>query len=271
MNRDLTPRERKLLQGIQVKLQSQPRIIRKLKSTDKSVLAWCQQQDLVTGVINQNVEYGYTKELLQAIEKRLAQLGLAPLAANLKQPSLHQAKQGNAEHKSLRESPREQRVLRASGKHILDQNHNQLQLNQFSELVVVENLDCFYELSLFHLPVTATSLVIYRGDSHYGSGRAALLQRWKEGAHGPLKYFGDLDPQGLHIATSEDFSHLAVPTFEWFSQHATEHAYAAKQHTTALNLQQTGEIAPYIAFMQRTQRAVLQQWLQGVQLQWLVV
>ncbi|MCO4321715.1 DUF7281 domain-containing protein [Aliidiomarina quisquiliarum] len=271
MNRDLTRSERKLLQGLKVKLQSQSRVVRKLKATDLRVLSWCQQQDLIAHAISQKVEYGYTSELLHAIETRLSQLGLAPLEADLKQSSLDQAKQGAAEHKPQRVSPREQRVLRVAGQLIIDENHNQLELAQFSDLIVVENLDCFYELSLFKLPLTAHSLVIYRGDSHYGSGRAELLKRWKEGAHGPLKYFGDLDPQGLQIAISEGFSHLAVPTFNWFSSHATEQAYAAKQHDTAIKLQHTGELAPYIGFIQRYQRAVLQQWLQNVPLQWVVI
>lgn len=271
MNRDLTPRERKLLKDLTVKLQSQSRVIRKLRATDLKVLDWCEQQDLIAHVISHKVEYGYTIELLQAIETRLAQLGLAPLEADLKQSSLEQAKQGSAEHKAQRESPREQRILRIAGQQIIDQNHNQLELEQFSDLIVVENLDCFYELSLFQLPLTAHSLVIYRGDSHYGSGRAELLKRWKEGGHGPLKYFGDLDPKGVHIALSEGFSHLAVPTFNWFSSHATEQAYAAKQHTTALSLKHSGELEPYITFMQRYQRAILQQWLQNVPLHWLVI
>ncbi len=111
--------------------------------------------------------------------------------------------------------------------------------------------------------------MIYRGDAHYSQGRAKLLKRWKEGAYGPLKYFGDLDPKGLHIAMSEGFSHIAVPKFTWFTTRATAQAYPSKQHDTAVNLQHSGQLQPYIAFMQRHQRALLQQWLQNVSLQWL--
>lgn len=280
--RDLSPSERKVLQGIQAELRFQSRVERTLKATDKRILAWCSEHDLLPVPVTGAKVFGYTSQLVQAIEQRLAQLGLAPLAANLKGSSLAQAEQGAAEHKSVREKPRDHRVLRyvfdagdGAGQ-VVDVDQRELDLSQFADLVVVENLDCFYELHQFELPLSVpTSLVVYRGDTHYSKGRAALLNRWKSGWKGsnsrPLRYFGDLDPKGLHIAQSEGFTHIAAPAYEWFCEHATAQAYPAKQHDIARLLHARGELAPYVLFIQRQQKAVLQQWLQHVTLGWLTI
>lgn len=289
MTRDLTPVERNVLQGIQAELRFQSRVVRKLRATDKRILAWCEEQDLLAAPLAGASEFAYTSTLVTAIERRLAQLGLAPLSADLKGSSLAQAEQGAAEHKSVREKPRDHRVLRyvfgagAGAGQVVDVDQRELDLSQFSDLVVVENLDCFYELHQFKLPCLfdkkghkqvdeqAQSLIVYRGDSHYSKGRAALINRWKGSNSRPLRYFGDLDPKGIHIAQSEDFTHIAAPAHEWFCEHATAQAYPAKQHGIAGLLNAEGELAPYAHFMQRQQKAVLQQWLQHVPLGWLAV
>lgn len=292
MTRDLTPAERKVLKGIQAQLRLQLRVQRKLKATDKRILAWCEEQDLLATPLANATEFVFSSALLTTIEQRLAQLGLAPLAANLKGSSLAQAEQGAAEHKSVREKPRDYRVLRylpgyvtdsahedSVHKHkgqVIDVDYRELELDQFAELVVVENLDCFYQLQQFQLPLLVpTSLVVYRGDSHYSKGRAALTSHWKsnwKSVNGkPLRYFGDLDPKGIHIAQSEGFTHIAAPALEWFCEHATAQAYPAKQHDIARLLHTSGELAPYVYFVQRQQKAVLQQWLQHVPLGWLAL
>lgn len=268
MNRDLTPRERTLLQDIHAKLRYQSRYLRKLKATERSILAWCYEQDLIAAPATHALEYSYTVELIQAIERRLALLGLAPLFTNLAGSSLEQAVHGAAEHKSVRSKPREHRILRAEGVLVLDQDQRQIRLESFSEIVVVENLDCFYDLKSFYLPTLPSSLIVYRGDKLYGKASAQLLERWRAGNYGALKYFGDLDLKGLHIAISEGFTHLAVPNLAWFSSQASEQAYPAKQHSIAAHLQVSDELQPYLSFIQRHQRALLQQWLQNVQLQW---
>ncbi|CUA82400.1 DUF7281 domain-containing protein [Pseudidiomarina woesei] len=286
LSRDLSPGERKVLQGIQAELRFQSRVERTLKATDKRILAWCSEHDLLPVPVTGAKVFGYTSQLVQAIEQRLAQLALAPLSADLKGSSLAQAEQGAAEHKSVREKPRDHRVLRyvfdagdGAGQ-VVDVDQRELDLSQFADLVVVENLDCFYELHQFELPCLvnkkvdkkghkqAQSLIVYRGDSHYSKGRAALINRWKGSNSRPLRYFGDLDPKGLHIAQSEGFTHIAAPAYEWFCEHATAQAYPAKQHDTARLLDASGELAPYVQFVQRQQKAVLQQWLQHVPLAW---
>lgn len=295
MTRDLTPTERNVLQGIQAELRFQSRLLRKLRATDKRILAWCEAQDLLAAPVAGASEFAYTSTLVSAVEQRLAQLGLAPLSADLKGSSLAQAAQGAAEHKSVREKPRDHRVLRyvagggadPSAGQVVDVDYRELDLSQFADLVVVENLDCFYELGQFELPCLshkradkpadkqAQSLIVYRGDSHYSKGRAALINRWKhcgKSTNGkPLRYFGDLDPKGIHIAQSEGFTHIAAPDFEWFCEHATAQAYPTKQHDIAGMLNTSGELGPYVHFIQRQQKAVLQQWLQHVLLGWLAL
>lgn len=281
MNRDLSPAERKVLQGILAELRFSSRVVRKVKATDRRILMWCEAQDLLPLGGADGSEFGFTEELIKVIERCLQQLGLAALDADLKVSTLVQAQQGGAEHKSVRSKPRDHRVLRyvlaadLGVGQVVDVDYRELELAAFADLVVVENLDCFYELSQFQLSLmrasAASSLVVYRGDSHYGKGRAALMERWRTVATKPLRYFGDLDPKGFHIAQREGFTHLAVPAFEWFVAHATAQAYPTKQHDLAEQLYAGGAIAPFVDYLRRHQSGVLQQWLQGIPLRWVPV
>ncbi|PWW07874.1 MULTISPECIES: Wadjet anti-phage system protein JetD domain-containing protein [Pseudidiomarina] len=265
---DLKPRERKLLQTIAAQLQRQLRVVRTVRATDQAVLEWCVEQDLIASHAAQQPQFAYSQELLKGISTRLQQQQLAPLGTDLSGSSLAQAKQGQAEHKSVRSKPRAQRVLMARQQEILDVDQRSLDLDNYAALVVVENLDCFYQLQQFQLPSTpAPMLVVYRGDVAYSQGRAALLQRWRS-SDKPLCYFGDLDAKGFHIAQQEGFSHIAVPELAWFCEHATAHAYPAKQQVFAEQLAGGGDLAGYHQLLQREQRAMLQQWLQDIPLHW---
>lgn len=299
MNGDLSTTEREQLRKLQKELQAAIAAGREatvrwpLRSVNKQVLTWCVNQDLVAASAVHGSVFHVDKRLLSAIEHRLALLGYAPLSANLATSSLAQAQLGAAEHKAVRENPRSHRVLRYLGNQpqweerlgeaannvVLDVDQRSLNLTEFTALVVVENLDCFYALADFQLPLSAlaagTALLVYRGDSHYGSASKTLIARWQAAALGPLGYFGDLDPKGLQIALCGGFSHIAVPELAWFVANATAGGYPAKQVTIARSLAEdglvSGALADYFCLMQRKQRGVLQQWLQQTQLQWLAL
>lgn len=274
MNENLTPRQRERLRNIAQDLRYAVRKKCTVTATDRKVLHWCATQDLISVTEAASPVFVYTKSLLAAINQRLTQLGLAPFEANQAVTSMQQALQGGAETKSIRENPRAYRILTAekqaqklSGWQIIDRNYHAVDLYQLDEIIVVENLDCFYALESFKLEVGINSLIVYRGDKIYSTGRAALLNDWREMSK-PLKYFGDLDAKGFHIAHSEGFSHIAVPSVSWFKINATPSAFnAAQAHLLAL-LADVEPIAEYIQVLKNHHRAVLQQWLQDTSLHW---
>jgi|TARA_R100001440_G_scaffold8811_2_gene16660 hypothetical protein len=274
MNEDLTPRQRKTLQKISEDLRCSIKKKRDVTATDRKILQWCAAQDLISATEADSPVFVYTKNLLTAINQRLEQLSLAPFEANQAVSSMQQAKQGISETKSVRESPRTHRILTAekqtqtlSGWQIIDRDYRLIDLNQLEDITVVENLDSFYELERFALEFNFNSLIVYRGDKVYSKGRAALLKHWRATGK-PLKYFGDLDVKGFHIAQSEGFSHIAVPEIGWFKIHANTNAFNPKQANLLPSLAMDGPLAEYYRVLKDQHRAILQQWLQKTPLHW---
>ena len=271
MNTNLTPSQRQLLQRIAEKLRYSLQQKRRVKAIDNQLLQWCAEQDLITAAEAESPVFVYTQGLLKTINQRLQQLGFAPFETNQTGSSLQQAEQGVAETKSVRENPRAQRILIAQkllpSWTIIDCDYRTIDLEQLSDIIVVENLDCFYALDIFALDIAANSLVIYRGDSAYSTGRAELLKRWRATGK-PLNYFGDLDAKGFHIAQSEGFSHIAVPSIEWFIAQANSNAFNPSQANLLPSLKGQGAVSDYHHVLKNQHRAILQQWLQNTPLQW---
>lgn len=271
MTENLTPSQRRLLHNIAEKLRTSTQQKRKVNATERQVLTWCAGQDIISRAEAEAPVFVYTQSLLNAINQRLQQLGFAPFETNQAVSSLQQAAQGKVETKSIRENPRARRILMAQKSlpswTIIDCDYRTLDLDSISEIIVVENLDCFYALEKFELDLAADSLVIYRGDSAYSKGRAELLKHWRQTSK-PLKYFGDLDAKGFHIAQSEGFSHIAVPAFEWFKANANSSAFNAAQANLLASLNSPGTLNIYHHLLKNQHRAILQQWLQNTPLQW---
>ncbi len=270
MSDNLTPKQRQRLRTINDKLRYSMELTCRLNATDKELLSWCAEQDLISAAAAEAPVFVYTNMLLKQINNRLVQLGVAPFTVDQSVSSLQQAQQGGAEVKSIRQQPRANRILTAqrvgSYWQIIDLDYRSVEPQQYREIIVVENLDCFYQLNDFELPITAQSLIVYRGDSVYGKGRAALLSQWRKSGK-PLKYFGDLDIKGFHIAQSEGFSHIAAPALSWFAQQASLQAFNIDQANLLKALETKGEAGRYHKVLHE-QRALLQQWLQGVPLLW---
>src|SRR5690606_30430009 len=94
---------------------------------------------------------------------------------------LQSATLNQQELKSIGQKPREPRVLLrltvaantgpGITADVIDIDWQQLPLAQFDALLVVENLDCFYQLHAFALVLTYKQpLIIYRGDTLYSKG-----------------------------------------------------------------------------------------------------
>lgn len=271
MNVNLTPNQRRLLQNIADKLRTSTQQKRKVKAADHQLLKWCAAQDIISRAEADTPVFVYTLSLLNRVNQRLQQLGFAPFETNQAVSSLQQAAQGKAETKSIRENPRARRVLMAQKSlpswTIIDCDYRTLDLDSISEIIVVENLDCFYALEKFEIELAADSLVIYRGDRAYSTGRSELLKHWHQTSK-PLKYFGDLDAKGFHIAQSEGFSHIAVPALAWFKTNANSSAFNPDQENLLASLSGDGMLTQYHQVLKNKHHGILQQWLQNTPLQW---
>ena len=280
MSDRLTPRQLDYLRSLQQQLTLQATINREVKARDLAILKWCEEECLISFVPPKGDRFDYTQELLASVAERLVQLGYAPLDETLARTSLEQAQQGRHEFKSNRAGPRANRVLLAQRTgsddtwQILDVAQSELDLAAYEQLVLVENLDCFYQLVSFALPLAPNALVIYRGDHVYAQGAQTLRKRWLETGK-TMDYFGDLDAAGIAIAFQLGCHRIAGPSFKRFCEKAHSSALSAEQFQTLQQLTRNQELAPqlreYLEYMESSQSGLLQQWLQQEALEWLTI
>ncbi|RUO23973.1 hypothetical protein CWE09_12550 [Aliidiomarina minuta] len=282
---ELSAKARQVLSTLYKQMQHAQAVKKKRTRYINEILDWCYQADLIRSGELQGQYFYFDKTLLERIDAllRLSQAG--SITHGIHGDRLQQALVTNAEHKGVGNKPRENRVLIAvsqqevslpvginlpAAEHgwvYLDVHFEQLDLQVFTELVVVENLDCFYQLSRFQLPWNDKSLLLYRGDSEFGGGRAQLCKRWLATGKA-LKFFADLDLKSMHEALYSGYTHLAVPQLQDFTARASGAHWRSEQHAF-MNAETTGLLAPYLEYAKDNQRALLQQWLQGLQLHWL--
>jgi len=278
----LTPQARRSLSQLKAKLAPGQGARKKLTPVWQGVAAWAQERALVSHADTSGQHLYISYALLQQIDRQLRLDGEAPLSANLKQSSLEQAKLGATEVKSMRVAPRDQRVLIAlpctdatdpwgqDNWLFRDIDLNLLRPQDWTHLIAVENLDCFYQLHRFALSLPERALLLYRGDRMYAKGVKQLRALpWVRQL--PNYYFGDLDPAGLRIAKSDNYDHIAAPSFEWFTECAHAADCPAEQHKYLSGLTQMAALQPYVDFMTAKQSAVKQQKLQGIPLSWLAL
>ena len=280
MSERLSPRQLDYLRGLQQQLKLQTSVNCEVKARDVAILKWCEEECLVSFVPPKGDRFDYTQELLKAVAERLVQLGYAPLDETLARTSLEQAQQGRHEFKSNRAGPRADLVLLAQRTdsdrtwQILDVAQSALDLAAYEQLVFVENLDCFYELDSFALPLAANALVIYRGDEFYTQGAKKLRERWLVTGK-TMDYFGDLDAAGISIALQIGCQRIAGPSFKRFCEKVHSSALSAEQFQTLQQLKRNQELAPqlrdYLEYMESSQAGLLQQWLQQEPLEWLTI
>lgn len=206
----------------------------------QQVLAWCIEHELVPGN-SLNLPY-FTFSLLLLKEIALVQRNLqqACFQDDLKQNSrLENASSNQQELKSIGLQPRQNRVLLKLNTlvdtnlgitaDIIDIDWQQLPLAQFDALLVVENLDCFYQLANFNFTLPYQQpLLIYRGDTQYSKGCKALSAAWHSSGK-PSIYFGDADLAGLSIALSLQCHSMLLPGISDFTHHASPAMLADEQ------------------------------------------
>ncbi|MDR6982242.1 hypothetical protein J2X32_000850 [Rheinheimera pacifica] len=215
----------------------------RVKSSAKAVqqvLAWCIEHELVPGNSLQLPQFSFNLALLKDIARVQRQLQQACYLDALNQNNrLDNAAFNQQELKSIGVKPRQQRVLLKLNTPVdsglglaaqfVDIDWQQLPLAQFDALLVVENLDCFYQLHAFTLQLAYQQpLIIYRGDTLYSKGCKALKMAWS-GLNKPALYFGDFDAKGVSIALNEGYSAMLLPDFATLQQHASPAMLPDKQ------------------------------------------
>ncbi|WP_163557389.1 hypothetical protein [Halomonas sp. NO4] len=277
----LSPRARNLLRDVAQSLRREPRIEKRRTPVVGEVVAWCAAHDIELGACLTHARLRFDRDLLAQVDDTLAALGEPGISIELRGlTSAEQARHGTREEKSVRESPREHRVLAslpagaprtgiaARARDVLDIDWRDISLETFDVLVQVENLDSFYAFepgipALSHWPCP---LVAYRGDKHYGGGSAKLAEAWAATGK-PQVYAGDFDAEGVRIALGSQATHLLLPPLEWLQAHATAGHLPAGQMNAQAVLRRCFAARPaghplpaYLSILVEEQRGLKQQW-----------
>lgn len=245
--------------------------------TVQQVLAWCVEYDLVPGNSLTLPQFSFNLALLNDIARVQRQLQQACFLDALSQNSrLDNAEYSQQELKNIGAKPRQQRILlklttpaAAVGitVDIIDIDWQQLPLAQFDVLLVVENLDCFYQLHAFTLQLPYIQpLIIYRGDKLYSKGCKALKAAWLK-QNKPTLYFGDFDAKGVSIALNEGYSAMLLPDFATLQQHASPAMLPDKQLGFIAGIKAktvAAELQPYMQLLCEQLKGLRQQNMQGV-------
>ncbi|WP_213998606.1 Wadjet anti-phage system protein JetD domain-containing protein [Arsukibacterium sp.] len=246
----------------------------------QQVLAWCIEHELVPGNSLNLPHYTFSLALLKDIANVQRNLQQACFLDDLNQNSrLSNATISQQELKSIGQQPRQNRVLLklsttvdtriGIAADIIDIDWQQLPLAQFDALLVVENLDCFYQLESFSIELPYQQpLIIYRGDTQYSSGAKALSSAWNNTGK-PSIYFGDADLAGLSIALSLQCQSMLLPAINEFTQHASPAMLNDKQLKYQQRLQHieiTPAFSPYQQLICQQLKGLRQQNMQGMAL-----
>ncbi|MBZ9613469.1 DUF7281 domain-containing protein [Rheinheimera maricola] len=247
----------------------------------QEVLNWCLTQQLsgVSASCLQRPEFYFESALLQQIASVQQALGQPDFRIDISSLSRTDAAIiSTFEQKSIGIKPRQQRVLVSLAQpqlvagiavQVLDTDWQQLPLAQFDALLVVENLDCFYQLHAFTLALPCKQpLIIYRGDKLYSKGCKALKTAWLK-QNKPALYFGDFDAKGVSIALNEGYSAMLLPEFAALQQHASPAMLPDKQLSfiAAIKAKPVAhEFQPYQQLLCQQLQGLRQQNMQGMAL-----
>ncbi|MGI5307957.1 DUF7281 domain-containing protein [Rheinheimera sp. WS51] len=268
------------LRGLQKKIAitGQVKVSTRAKVAQQ-VIAWCIEQDIISSNSLNIPEVVFNNRLLDDIAKVQQQLEQVDFRQFLSDKTrLESANLSNQEIKTVGKKPRELRVLvRLTALHrlsnvpiqIADIDWQQLNLSDFSTLIVVENLDCFYQLEQFEIALNLSHcLVIYRGDTLYSKGAKALQAAWLA-TNKTMIYFGDFDAKGVSIALHEHYSTILLPSFNLIKQHAASAMLPDTQLPFIAKIQQykvSSAFQPYLQLLCQQLKSLRQQRMQNLPL-----
>lgn len=157
-------------------------IIKSQGKTAVEIIEWCIEQQLLPTHSIHLPSVQFTLPLLDDIAQAQQALGQACFRQSIRQQDrLEQSSHSRQEIKNAGASPREHRILlllnhpqiaaELAPPYIVDTDLRQLQLTNFDALLIIENLDCFYQLERFSYTLPyRRPLITYRGDTLYSSG-----------------------------------------------------------------------------------------------------
>lgn len=244
----------------------------------QQVLAWCIEHELVPGNSLNLPHFTFSLALLNDIAAVQGKFQQACFRHELSHSSrLDNAAINQQELKSIGLKPGQYRVLLKLNTpvdnglgieiDVFDTDWQQLPLAQFDALLVIENLDCFYQLHTFKLQLPYQQpLIIYRGDKMYSTGCKALKTAWLQQSK-PAIYFGDFDAKGVSIALHEGYRAMLLPDFATLQQHASPAMLPDNQLSFIAGIKAksvASEFQPYQQLMCQQLTGLRQQNMQGM-------
>ena len=282
-----------LLQRVHQELELKTEVTRSTSTAStKKLKRWCESHELPTTDWCSGKQARFTTPVLHRINELLSQLNQPAIhEAVAGQRRIEQALMGSRANKSYGRPKQGRLLLLAANKQqwrfpelkkaptefFLDVTLEQLDLNAYASVLVVENLDCFYQAIELHrqrhyvLPQSCLqkALIIYRGDGHDSATVVKLVKQFRQ-ADKQCVYWGDFDAAGICIALQNHYSHLLLPSLDSLQQHAyAEHNDARQVSQFEWLLQQTqlvqdgSALKPFLNLLRNDMRALKQQAFQG--------
>ena len=256
---DLSPKAKRLLAAQHQKLLLDESAVANNSGILAEILNWCGDIEFEPGKwIKANKTYRFERGHISYINQTLLDEKYASIFDDFKQHNHRSASLTNPNEKQGKIKPTHHLILTAVTDRkmldIVDQNFysdlsqqinieldiNQLKLDDFDCLIIVENRDSFNDWFEYKSYTNLSNpLVIYRGDKHHSTACKTLLKRWLNIKYNkPAIYFGDCDLAGLRIATSAGYSHLLLPEYKWLAERVIKQHYPDNQLKYLARLEQ---------------------------------
>ncbi|MDR5858458.1 hypothetical protein FZZ93_16910 [Halomonas eurihalina] len=282
MNEALSPKTHRWLSEIHDTLHRQSCVEKKLQlKTMQEFRTWCSEHEIDLDAYRRGQVVRFDRILIARVQDRLDSLGHPPLGTSTKgKTTAEQAALSDLEDKGRGERPRTRRVLLntatagsrpgivSGDREILDVDWRDLDLSAFDVLLMIENLDSFYDFTS-QIPEMAAyqrPLVTYRGDEHYSRGFSKLAEAWRATGKAFLA-IGDFDPKGVGIILGSGASQMLLPPLSWLRERATVNHVPEKQVLFQPRLRRYRDQLPaghslkdYLAILLDEQRGLKQQW-----------
>ena len=254
---DLSLKAKRLLASQHNTLMHDENSVAQVSNILIEVLSWCEDLEFVPGKwVKPKKTYRFDREYIAQINQILLVENYAGIFDNFNQDTHRSAAQRNPNEKQGQLKPTHHLVLAAvttrktlaavsqdyyiSHQINIELDVTQLTLENFDNLVIVENRDSFNDWFEYqsYTPLS-NPLVIYRGDKHHSTACKTLLKNWlnSQGNKASI-YFGDCDLSGLRIAVSGGYSHLLLPEYNWLSQRLIKQHYPDSQQKYFVKLEQ---------------------------------
>ena len=254
---DLSLKAKHLLAAQYDKLLLDESTVANISSSLIEVLNWCDDLEFKPGKwVKPKKTYRFDREYIGQINQILLDEKYAGIFDDFSQDTHQSAAQRNPNEKQGQLKPTHHLVLAAitlaqtleainqsfypSQQVNVELDVNQVKLDTFECLIVIENRDSFNDWFKYESHSSlSNALVIYRGDKHHSTACKAMLKSWlRTKSNKPVIYFGDYDLAGLRIALSGGYSHLLLPDYSWLAKNIIKQHYPSNQQKYYARLEQ---------------------------------